>query len=688
MPTAYTLTADFDDLLGGDDISLGEVRLESNVPGGAAIIDTAGNKIRLGSKAVPLGAGHTVSIPGIVGSDSTDLNIGAGTLQYQLTVTHHERHTSGHRATTWKSGWFYLNASANLADLATEVTPVVAETGADLIAQMQAIADAQATTTDAQVEALVENPASATAVALSSTFGRYDMTGRTLSQVNAFLAASSPLGVKKLVGTLAITATLVVQSGTYLDLTDASITATGTTHRMLQNASYGSSSTRDSRITVVGGTFTAGATDGDTHRIVMHRVDDLRIHGTKITSTSGKYAILLADVTDFKVRDITLDVASDGIHWTGPAKDGLISNIVGKTGDDFVAGGCSDYLAYDLSRGNVDGVTVEKLRPALTSGGDGGNGCKLFTVGDTSITDTMVMSNVTIRDVKGTTKENGVLVTDDFANNGSMHSIRVEDVSVVIPTGGWSQVKVAASTPVTALSLAGVNIPKGAVADTMGVLITKSIDRVNIDGLTSASANRQTGVKVTGGTVATLNLTGVDFPLPTTDSRLLHVTGSAAVVTTFNHANGKTSGSAAGDVITVNSSGTLSRVNVANFEAGQASGGNFLAHSGSGTIDLSYSNVSMVGPFASLQGTGGVIIRGHGYRQLSSTAFFRNSTQTLRTIALDFPVSLDKVARNQGDMVFNNNGGLTAVTGTSGGLYGLCVCDGVTWKQLISGSTY
>ena len=135
---------------------------------------------------------------------------------------------------------------------------------------------------------------------------------------------------------------------------------------------------RDKNITVRGGSWNRGAATGATDvtvgngglmslmSIVMHHVDGFTIDVQKITGTSGtqaKYAVHVADVTNFSVAVRDMDVPSDGVHITGPASRGHFPYIAGKTGDDFLAFCCADYPAYATTGGDITDMTWGVLMP-------------------------------------------------------------------------------------------------------------------------------------------------------------------------------------------------------------------------------------------------------------------------------------------------------------------------------------
>lgn len=148
------------------------------------------------------------------------------------------------------------------------------------------------------------------------------------AKINEWLAAQSPLKVKRLVGEVVLTAPLVVQSDTYLDLT-------GTTIRhgngipgmnMIQNAAVTATAKRDKNITVIGGLWDRGTNGGsgtNLHSARFRRVDGLRIAFQTWKTAAGKYCVNVGDLTDFEIDHLEfLSTFSDGVHIQGPASGG------------------------------------------------------------------------------------------------------------------------------------------------------------------------------------------------------------------------------------------------------------------------------------------------------------------------------------------------------------------------------
>lgn len=155
MPTLRTLTGDLDDFLGGESLPGVKVYIEHNLPEGQAVVDTTNNKVRLGKRKQVSLTGTAFTITGLFDTSSTDLNVEANTLQYQVVA---EYRGEGNRPSTWKSGWFALTANSDLADLATDANPMVAQAASAILDQIELISGL--TGEDAAVAALAGNSGS------------------------------------------------------------------------------------------------------------------------------------------------------------------------------------------------------------------------------------------------------------------------------------------------------------------------------------------------------------------------------------------------------------------------------------------------------------------------------------------------------------------------------------------------
>jgi hypothetical protein len=99
--------------------------------------------------------------------------------------------------------------------------------------------------------------------------------------------------------------------------------------------------------------------------IYLRRVKKLNIINLDIRNVP-KYALCLANCYDVTINGVTLDTLSDGIHFLGSGGNITVSNVQGKTGDDCVAFGQSDFYQYldnAHAHGDFDSVVVRNIKP-------------------------------------------------------------------------------------------------------------------------------------------------------------------------------------------------------------------------------------------------------------------------------------------------------------------------------------
>lgn len=201
-----TLTFALTDLVGliGESIDPSRVRvwIESNLPDGA-VVDTAGNIIRLGNPTADLSAAGTGSFAGL------PLTTFVTGMQYRVAVEYPDAGTM--RRKTWSSGWFDFPASGDLADqdMQSTAAPITWQTAFTdsmeaIVAQAQAYRDeardvANIDTPDALVAALV-SPTSGTltAAALNGAFADKAATTTALSNKIATALIGAANGVASL----------------------------------------------------------------------------------------------------------------------------------------------------------------------------------------------------------------------------------------------------------------------------------------------------------------------------------------------------------------------------------------------------------------------------------------------------------------------------------------------------------
>ena len=471
-----------------------------------------------------------------------------------------------------------------------------------------------------------------------------------------------------------ITAPLVMPGNAELDMTGCTVAANSHAFKMLRNASAGSTTARDANIRVIGGRWNATGADAAEHRLFFHRVDGLVVQPEYVSSTAGKYCVLVADVTRFKVRNIEFNGNSDGVHITGPAKDGLVENLSGLTKDDMVGVGCSDYLTYDYSRGDIDGLTIRGLRPRSAAAvGGHGRGVLLFTTGDPTITNALHMRNISISDIKGEVRSSAVYLGDDTANaNASQQNISISDISVQTDPG-YAQVEIGAATKVRNLFIDNLRMPNNTLDGAFAVKIARSIEEVSISRVSTGIPN--TGVSVTAVNVAAnverLILSGVVWRSVTSFTRIVRTTGGA-VVQLLKASNITGTGNI--NCFRIESGSQIVRLDV---EQSYYSGsGRFISHMAGNLLKAKLTNVTCDGPLFALDDAAGSLeVRGGGIEQVSNTPLYRSATQSVRSKVPTWEVDVALLARNNGDTAYNVNNTLSCGIGP-------VICNGTQWKSI------
>lgn len=276
---------------------------------------------------------------------------------------------------------------------------------------------------------------------------------------------------------------------------------------------------RDSDITVVGsgtgliarGSTGAPSNDNRLHTVYFRRVDGLTLSGLRHTSSNGKYAVAVGDVTDFVIDRHDFTVFSDGVHVVGPASGGRISNLSGTTGDDFCALGASDYATYADVQGNITNVEVAALRPTITSGA--GNALNIFIL---STGAPLQVDGITVKGIYGTTVAGSVVVECGTPNTyGFVDNITLEDV---MPEPN--------ANPIVFIGASGNNMgtvtirnlrrnDTAQVVDLVRVTTGTTLRSLILDGVVITGGPPTQGVVKLQGTVGTLVVRNADVVIGT-----------------------------------------------------------------------------------------------------------------------------------------------------------------------------
>lgn len=499
--------------------------------------------------------------------------------------------------------------------------------------------------------------------------------------IQAILTASAGKRVTGRTGSsYKISATLVISSGTTLDMTGCTITLlAGANCQMIHNASYGGSGARDTDVHIVGGYWDRGAVGGgaqanDAHSIVLHRADRVSVSDIRFNASGAvKYSVYFCDVTYATADRIDVTSTSDGVHITGPSAHIAIRDIAGYCDDDLVSITARDFASYELTTGGgaVSDVTIQHVN---MRGGDG-NAVKLLAGSG------VVLSDVTVRDVSGTNLVNGVTICDDTANasttGGTIRDVLVDSVAF---TPGNTQFVVYVGGPTTLERLTLRNITQKSTTSPRAVAFTSSASDVAIDGVRTgtATAHTQTLVHVsTGATITRLQVSNVQAVQGAGQGYVLVTSGT---INSLQMDTIQQSGGAA--TVYVASGGVLPTVRINGWHSTADYGVRVDASTPVEVLAIGVTQVPGNGIIRLVGATASVVLRCSGIATWDASHVSRSSTQTVRCVGLEARSNADATAGAvTGDVMFNQNGSLACGKGP-------VVYSAGTWKHLYSGATY
>jgi hypothetical protein len=165
-------------------------------------------------------------------------------------------------------------------------------------------------------------------------------TGDQTATLNAFLGASSPLGIKKLSGSASVSGTVAVPAGAYVDATAATITQTGSGQTTVTLAAGA---------TLRGGTLTGKATDYTPGTNVTPTAIGVKVNGAgaavsgvTLTNHAGAGVYLAAGAADARLSDLKISAPA----LTIPAGDSACFGI-------YINAGCTGVSVRGFEISNV-----------------------------------------------------------------------------------------------------------------------------------------------------------------------------------------------------------------------------------------------------------------------------------------------------------------------------------------------
>jgi hypothetical protein len=661
-------------------------------------------------------------------TDANTTALGVGVYHYRLSVT------KSSVTRDWIAGTLSIveagvgGSSTTSASLAISTTSVSLTLNSMVASQAAniTVADADALFTGDTVEEVLTE-LGALAVPLPAANGSDDTTA-----IQAVLTAHAGKVIRGQSGeSYIISAPLVISSGTTLDMTGCTITLAASSNcNMLRNTSY-STGTRDTDITIIGGTWdrgTVGGTGNNKHSLFLRRLDRVRVIGVRYLSTSGgKYGIALGDVTSSSVRDCSFSCSSDAVHITGPASNIVVERCSGTSGDDFVGMTTTDFADYDDVHGSITGVTIRDIaassptRGVLVSGSATGTADtytltdimvdnvrqsgagSLLSTGSYSSGETGYVDGLTIRNSSGPTIN---------LKHITHKRIRIEGCEAPIApsteTGGTSVVESltvvghrGTATGVV-MNSSGATLRNLVFADTkydtrvFSLLAAAAVGSVTIRNVHHAGSNTDF-VTLAGSTLDKLTIEACHVNIGAS-MRVVAVTGGTHGQIAATDCYATAANTSSGEFVYV-TAGTVDYINLTNCRAVTTAG--LVRNVGSGgTLNIALNGVRATGTSRIVQGTSPLVITGagvyisstvntpffvgssstmtimgSGFSGLTSTWVQRSASETVRVISPDLPADITILAKNAGDMCVNT----AAASGTNPGT-GPVVCDGTTWR--------
>lgn len=492
-----------------------------------------------------------------------------------------------------------------------------------------------------------------------------------------------------------ISGPLIIPSGTHLDMATCRITLLPDSDcNMLQNAAVAGG--RDADISIVGGLWDRGANAGDgndRHCLFLRRVDRLTVRDLRVTSTAGKYAVSIADATAVRVRNLSFDTNSDGVHISGPARDVDVRNLTGRTGDDMMALTARDYATYADTAGDIEGVTVDGLYP------DGALAAfKLISGTDTAV------RGVSVSRIYGTTTIRPVAIIDDQSGPTTASGITISDMDVQSVNPGDSLVWLRCSgqtrditfrdvrvrRPMTALQVFLVDQAASIAALTVdGLLLdvsTTDVDVIRLAGTANVAAVRLARVRALNGFKGNgvEVMSGATCPWILVEDYRTVASGKSVVQT-----NGPVSRIHLRDVyatgqngVRANSTGPVA-VRLSNVDLdGGGTGGYGVEVNGPATVDFDGGSMAVSNTICKAAGASASLdIRGDVRNPRSKPGVGRDGTQPITVRSLTFECDVALLTRTAGSQAYNTNAALSCGVGP-------VTCDGTTWRHVHSGATY
>ena len=253
------------------------------------------------------------------------------------------------------------------------------------------------------------------------------------------------------------------------------------------------------------------------HAIYLRRIVNASFDVTVKDAT--KYALALGNVYQSTVRRAYFDTISDGIHLIGSWDDVYIGTVQGKTGDDMVAAGNSDYAAYlDAAHAVGDGGAL-KVESIICDGSL--TAFKYFGC-STNVAKSIQIGTVQGRISGGSGFVN--LINDTGATNGTSSTLERCEIGSIVPAEPVSTavLQTAGAITVQNFKVERIDTALNNNTNARALLVGASsvISKLRLDVLnlnSSAYAGSSFGVYVIGtladSSIGHINATNIGLPV-------------------------------------------------------------------------------------------------------------------------------------------------------------------------------
>lgn len=499
-----------------------------------------------------------------------------------------------------------------------------------------------------------------------------------LDAAAALTATPRVLGVP---GQTYYTSGWTIASGVTLDMTGCTIVRRASGKTLLRNAAHLGTGARDRRIAVIGGTWShrsdlaAGPTSHDLHTMMFHRVDGITVTDATFTDTTGatgsKYALHFCDVTRYRATGIRFtDRPSDGIHVSGPARNGHLARLSGKTGDDFIGVTGCDYTAYQATPGggDIENLTIEDLdlegaaSGVLLLPGQGAGGA-LHTV-----------RKVTVRNVRGTTTSHAIRINDDDnyigTTGGIWEDITFENISAT-PGVGYGAPRFFITSAGKALGSVMKNVTvRGSTlpsATSQIIVDGAAITNLTIDGIATTTDHTAGAVDIKAGSnVSVLSIAHARATLGTGG----YVLKQAGAVSALHIQDWAVTGATPAAALLYGTTGTVNVTNTrSERDTIQVNGATEAPVIRASNCEITAAGYALV---RVTHTTATATLLGSG---ITGRAIDRSSTQAIRASGAGLQADAAKLTPQSGDKIHNVNAGAAGCP-----VAGAVTYDGTSWR--------